>query len=145
MANTTFSTAWNASTSPRKQRKYRYRAPLHLRQKAVHAHLSKALRQKYPHRSVQVRKSDKVKIVRGAYAGKEGKVEQVLLKRERIRVSGAEYIRKDGSKVAVLLHPSNVVITELDLSDTLRRQKLESRPGPTSVPEEKKTAKTNEK
>ena len=41
---------------PRKQRKERYTAPLHKRQKYVHAPLSKALREELKKRNAQLRK-----------------------------------------------------------------------------------------
>src|SRR3989338_176397 len=43
-----FSTKWKESKQPRKQRKYRANAPLHLRKKFVNVNLSKELRKKYP-------------------------------------------------------------------------------------------------
>ena len=49
----------------RKQRNYRHKAPLHIKQKFVSAHLSKELRQKCGRRSLGVRKGDKVKVTTG--------------------------------------------------------------------------------
>ncbi len=123
---TQFSTAWKSSTQPRKQRKYLYEAPLHSRQKMVHVHLSSELRKKYGHRNTQLRKGDKVKILRGNFAGKEGRVERVLLKQGKVLVAGAEIIRKNGTKVQVPLPPSNLLLLELELSDKKRKAKLES-------------------
>lgn len=127
MTQKIFSTAWKASTQPRKQRKYAYGAPLHLKQKDLHVHLTPELRQKYGIRNVRVRKGDKVKIIRGQFAKKEGKVERVELKRARLFMSGAEMIKKDGSKVQYPLHPSNLLIVELDLNDKKRKAKLEGK------------------
>ena len=56
-----FSTTWNASKQPRKQRKYRYNAPLHTKQKFLQVHLSPELRKKYSLRNILVKKGDKVK------------------------------------------------------------------------------------
>ena len=50
-----FSASWKTSTQPRKQRKYRHNAPMHLRQKLVSVHLSKDLRKNYGKRSIPVR------------------------------------------------------------------------------------------
>lgn len=126
MVQKTFSPAWKSSSQPRKQRKYRYNAPLHIKQKLVHVHLSSALRQKYGTRHVQVRKNDKVRVLRGQYKMREGKVERVDLKRERIYITGMEVIKKDGSKVMVPLNPSNLMVLDLDLGDKKRKEKLES-------------------
>ena len=72
---TKFSGSWVKSKQPRKQRKYRYNAPLHIRQKFVGAHLSRELRKKYGKRSASLRKGDNVKIMRGQFRNKSGKVE----------------------------------------------------------------------
>jgi len=116
-----FSTSWKRSTQPRKQRKYRYNAPLHVRQKLVHVHLSSELRQKHGSRAMQVRKGDKVKVLRGKFRKQEGKVERVELKRERIFVTGMEYTKKNGTKVPVPLKSSNLMIVVLDMADKRRK------------------------
>ncbi|MCD6381372.1 MAG: 50S ribosomal protein L24, partial [Candidatus Aenigmarchaeota archaeon] len=64
-----FSKKWVSSKEPRKQRKYRYNAPLHIRQKLVSAHLTKELRNELGIRSLPVRKNDRVKIMRGKFKG----------------------------------------------------------------------------
>lgn len=125
MVKTDFSTSWKKSVQPRKQRKYRYNAPLHTKQKSFHVHLSTELQKKYGTRNIQVKSGDKVKIMRGKFAKKEGKVDGVNLKREKLFVSGLETIKKDGLKIPISLNPSNVMIVELDLTDKKRKQKLE--------------------
>lgn len=120
-----FTGSWKRSSQARKQRKYQRRAPLHLKQKMMHAHLAKTLREKYGGlRSIQLRKSDKVKIMRGEWKGKEGKVERVQLKYGRVYVSGLDRVKADGSKVPIIFHPSNLLIIEFDLSDKRRKEKL---------------------
>ena len=47
-----WSAHWKASTQPRKQRKYRWKAPLHVLGDFVRAHLSKDLRKKYGTRNL---------------------------------------------------------------------------------------------
>ena len=116
-----FSTSWKASSQPRKQRKYRYNAPLHVRQKLVHVHLSKELRQKHGSRAMQVRKGDKVKVLRGKFRKQEGKVERVELKRERVFVTGMDYTKKNGTKILVPLRPSNLMIVVLEMADKRRK------------------------
>ncbi len=130
MALPKFSTHWKSSVQPRKQRKYRYNAPLHVRQKFLHVHLSPELRAKYGTRAVQVRKGDKAKVLRGKFKKQEGKVERVNLKRERVFVSGMEYTKKDGAKVPVGFNPSNLMITVADVSD--KRRKLGKEKGKTN-------------
>ena len=115
-----YSKAWLKSTQVRKQRKFRYTAPLHMRGRMLHVHLSPELRKKYGLRNIQVRKGDTVKLMRGQFAPKQGKVEKVLLKRQRIFVHGIDIIKKDGSKVLFPLPHTHLMITELELSDKRR-------------------------
>ena len=122
-------TSWKKSTQVRKQRKYIYRAPLHLKQKMMHAHVAKSLREKHNGiRQIQVRKGDKVKIARGEFRGKEGKVEKVYLKRSRVYVTGMDRIKADSSKIPVAFHPSNLLIVDFDLTDKIRKEKLQKSP-----------------
>ncbi len=115
-----FSTHWKSSSKPGKQRKYRYNAPLHIRQKLVHVHLSKALHEKFGVRSAQIKVGDKVKVMRGSFAPREAKVERVDLHRTRVYVVGCERAKKDGNKVKVPIHPSNLLAVDLDMSDKRR-------------------------
>ncbi len=120
-----FSTHWKSSTQLRKQRKYRYNAPLHIKQKFMHVHLAPVLRDKYGLRNIQVKTGDRVKVMRGQFKSREGKVEKVNLKKEKIHLAGIEIIKKDGSKIQVGISPSNVMIVELDLAGKKRKLKLE--------------------
>ncbi len=120
-----FSASWKKSKKPRKQRKYRMNAPLHVKQSLMHSHLSKDLRSKYKKRSASLRKGDKVKIMRGRFKKHEGKVEIVDLKQIKVFVSGADITKKDGAKKLLALDPSNLIITELNMDDKLRQKILE--------------------
>ena len=122
---TKFSSSWIKSKQPRKQRKYRHNAPLHIKQKFVSAHLSKELHKKYSKRSMNVRKGDSVKIMRGQFKNKTGKVEEVSLKKTLAYVSGIEFVKKDGTKARYPIHPSNLMITELNMDDKMRNKVLE--------------------
>lgn len=119
-----FSTSWKSSKQPRKQRKYRAKAPLHIKQKLMGAHLSAELRKKHSKRAVSIRKDDKVKVMRGQFKGHVGKVDRVDMKRERVYVRGVEISKKDGTKAFLPVHPSNLMITELNLSDKKRADAL---------------------
>lgn len=104
---------WKSSKNPKKQRKYRYNAPLHIKGKFLSAHLSKELRKKTGKRSIRIRKGDKVSIVRGNFKKKNGTVEGVDLKGNKVYISKIEVQKKDGTKSFYPIDPSNVVITEL--------------------------------
>ncbi len=108
-----FSTHWKASKQPRKQRKYLANAPLHLRKKFVSINLSKELRKKVGKRNLPVKKDDKVKICRGKFKGKEGKIVEVNLKKMKVVVEGIQVKKMDGSKANVKMQPSNLQIIEM--------------------------------
>ena len=119
-----FSKSWRKSKQPRKQRKYVYNAPLHIRHSFMGAHLSPELRKKHGKRSIAVRKGDTVKIMKGRFAGKTGKVERVDPKKCKVYIQGIEITKKDGSKVLQPIHPSNLLITALEIEDKKRKSKL---------------------
>ena len=122
-----FSTKWKSSKQPRKQRKYLANAPLHLKKKFISVNLSKELRKKHGKRNVPVRKGDIVKIMRGKFKKKQGKVTEVKSKISKIIAEGIQIKKLDGSKANVKLQPSNLQIIELNLEDRKRMKKLESK------------------
>jgi large subunit ribosomal protein L24 len=115
-----FSTHWKASSQPRKQRKYLANAPLHIRKKMLGVNLSKDLRKTYKKRSITLKKDDVVKVMRGKFKGKQGKVIEVKTKALKIYVDGMQVKKQDGSKVNVPLKPSNLQIIELNTEDKKR-------------------------
>ena len=120
-----FSTHWKSSTQPRKQRKYKACAPLHTRHHFLSAHLSKPLRQTHKKRAIPLRAGDKIKVLRGQYSGKEGTIERVDIKKLVVYVTGIERVKRDGSKSLYPLVPSNLLITDLSLSDQERKKIFE--------------------
>ncbi len=121
---TKFTKSWKSSTQPRKQRKYRYNAPLHIKNKFLAAHLSQDLKEEYKKRSITLRKGDSVKILRGQFKGKTGKIDKIDLKKTRTYITGIETTKKDGTKTFYPIHPSNLIITELNLDDKKRKKSL---------------------
>jgi len=122
-----FSKHWKASSQPRKQRKYRANAPLHLKKKFVSVNLSKELRKKHEKRNIPVRKGDIVKIMRGKFKGKQGKVTVVKLNISKVIIEGIQVKKQDGSKADLKLQPSNLQIIELNLEDRKRKIKKENK------------------
>ena len=118
-----FSIKWKASKQPRKQRKYRLKAPLHIKRKLLSVNLSKDLRKKHSVRNVPIRKGDTVKILIGKFKKKQGKVTQVYTKISKVVIEGIQVKKQDGSKVNFKLQPSNLQIVELNLEDKKRRLK----------------------
>jgi len=119
-----FSKTWKASKRPGKQRKYAAKAPLHVKQKLVSANLSKELRAKHKVRSLPLRKGDTVKVMRGKFRGKKGKITKVMLKFSKVTVEGIQIKKLDNSKVDVKMQPSNLQIQELNLEDKKRLKNL---------------------
>ena len=108
------------STQPRKQRKSRYQAPLHLRHKLMGAMLSPELREKHKIKSIPLRAGDIVKVMRGDNKGKEGKVAAVNLASMTITVDGVSVTKSDGTEVPRPVQPSNVMIMKLETKDKKR-------------------------
>lgn len=129
-----FSKKWKSSKQPRKQRKYKANAPIHIKRKMLSVNLSKDLRKKMNTRNVVVRKGDKVKIMKGKFKGKTGKVDKVFSKLSKVIIEGITTKKLDGSKVSVKLIPSNLQIIELYEEDKKRFKR-----------KEKTTLKINEK
>ena len=124
-----FSNKWKSSKQVRKKRKFSYNAPLHIKHKFLGSHLSKELIKKHGRRSFPVRKGDVVKVQRGQYKGITGKVEKVFVKETRVWIEGVNLVKRDGSKSFYPIHPSNLLITELNLSDKKRKEALERKNG----------------
>ncbi|AAM04508.1 ribosomal protein L24p [Methanosarcina acetivorans C2A] len=112
------------SKQPRKQRKARYAAPLHIRQKFMGARLSEALTKEYGTRSAAVITGDTVKVMRGDFKGTEGKVQSVSLMDGTITVDGVISTKVDGTEVPRPLNPSNVMITKLEMKDGRRASSI---------------------
>ncbi|KAJ3217640.1 60S ribosomal protein L26A [Clydaea vesicula] len=105
----------DVSSSRRKSRKAHFSAPSSEKRHIMSSNLSKELREKYNARSIPIRKDDVVKIVRGKYKGREGKVTQVYRRRWCIHVEKIQKEKANGATVLIPIHPSNVAITTLKL------------------------------
>lgn len=143
--NKKFSKHWKSSRKPRKQRKYIAKAPIHIKRKMLHVQLSKELRKKYGIRNITINKGDTVKVMKGKFKKKQGKVTEVNTKRLRIFVEGVQVRKQDGSKANVFIRPANLQIVELNLEK--KRSKIERMKKETKekVKEEKTESKVKEK
>ncbi|KAI0306330.1 translation protein SH3-like domain-containing protein, partial [Multifurca ochricompacta] len=110
----------DVSSSRRKSRKAHFSAPSSVRRIIMSSSLSKELRNKHHARSLPVRKDDEVRIVRGKYKGREGKVTQVYRKKWVIHVDRVQRDKANGSSVPIGIHPSNVVIINIKLDKDRR-------------------------
>jgi len=111
-------------TKPSKQRKAVYQAPNHRRHKLFAASLSSELRASHGTRTFPVRSGDTVRIMRGDHEGFEGKITRVDLAKYRVYVEGLTREKVDGTTIFVPVHPSKVMITNLNLDDKWRKEVL---------------------
>jgi len=113
------------SRQPRKQRNRTERAPLHERQDQVRATLSEDLREEYGQRSVRVNAGDTVEVLRGDFAGEEAEVVKVDLRDAAVHLEDVTVETADGEEVPRPQDASNLRVTDLDLGDDRRRERLE--------------------
>lgn len=106
---------------PRKQRKLLHKAPAHLRHKLMAAPLSPQLVASKSVKTLPVRKGDTVRIMRGDNKGFEGKISRVDLKNYRVYLEGLTREKVDGTTIFLPVHPSKVMIKNLNLSDKWRK------------------------
>ena len=125
----------SVSSQRRKSRKAHFSAPSSLRRKIMSSHLSKDLRAKYSVRSVPVRKGDTVKIMRGAFKGREGKIQAVYRKRwalhiekiTRDKTNGKHYLRLILLSRLSVPDPHSPIQLSRDRSQDRQEQKGSSR------------------
>ena len=111
--------------NPRKQRKRLYNAPAHIRHKLMAAPLTKELAEKQGVKTLPVRKGDTVRIQRGDNKGFEGKISRIDLKNYRIYIEGLTREKVDGTNIFLPVHPSKVMIKNLNLNDKKRKAIIE--------------------
>ncbi len=110
---------------PSKQRNRQENAALHDKHRQVRSPLAPDLRDEYDQRSVRVNAGDTVEIQRGDFAGESGEVLTVDLRATAIHVEDIILETADGEEVPRPLDASNVQVTDLDLSDDIRTDRLE--------------------
>lgn len=119
-----FNTSWKSSSKPKKQRKYRINAPLHIKSRFLKTHLSPELSKKFSKRTCRVKTGDKVKVMSGQFKGKSGKVEEIDTKKSRVIINGIDIQKAEGNKIRIPIAISNIMITELVLDDKKRQEAL---------------------
>ena len=110
---------------PSKQRTNQRRAPLHEKQTQVRATLAEDLREEYGQRNVRVNEGDTVEVMRGDYAGEDGEVVNVDLRDAEVFVEGVTVEAADGEETPRPVDSSNLRVTDLDLDDDVRAERLE--------------------
>ncbi len=112
------------TVQPRKQHKMLYNMPAHRRGRLFSAALSASLKMTHNVNAVPVRTGDTVRIMRGDKKGTEGKIARVDRKKIRIFVEGVTREKVDGTAIQFPIHPSKVMITNLNLDDKWRVESL---------------------
>ena len=110
----------NGSKKPQRMRKAKGTAPKHKLVKAMSAHLSEKLAAELKTRSMPVRKNDIVKIMRGEFAGRDGKVIRVDTQAHRIYVEKVIRKKSNGEEFEVAIDPSKVMLVDLESKDKRR-------------------------
>jgi ribosomal protein uL24 len=91
------------SSQRRKSRKAHFSAPSNIRRKIMSCHLAKDLKTKYEVRSIPVRKGDTVKVMRGTFKDREGKVSTVYRKKWCIHVEKLTREKTNGTIPSFLI------------------------------------------
>src|SRR5437764_5988655 len=105
-------------------------APLHTKRIMPSSHLATEIHDKskaHLPRALPVRKGDTVRVMRGGFRGREGKVVSVDRVHGTVVVEGITIEKVDEKKVARPLHASNLLIIRMDDTDAWRRRKLEEK------------------
>lgn len=118
------------SSKPKVQRKEHYKKQLHRLEKDFSMHLSAALRKQIGIRSLEGRKDDTVKVMRGdgKVKNKQGKITAVLRNKRMVLVEGIISKKGDGTERQIPLRPSNLMIVTLNEKDS-RRLKNKNKKG----------------
>ncbi|MFA5764323.1 MAG: 50S ribosomal protein L24 [archaeon] len=111
------------TSKPNKSRKRAFTAPKHIKSKSIAGHLSETLRKELNKRSIPLRKGDTVKIIRGNFKDKEGKILRVDRESKKIFVEKIIRKKSDGTEFEVAIDPSKVIVRDIDKSDKKRIKK----------------------
>src|SRR3989344_2783300 len=114
---TKYSPMWKSSSQTRKQRKYRFNAPLHARHKMLSAHLSKELRKDVGFRSMPLRKGDEVSVMVGEHKKMKGTITRVDMKALKGYVDSIKKRKLSGQEVEIPLDPSTLKIMKFNSDD----------------------------
>ncbi|MCD6227600.1 50S ribosomal protein L24 [Candidatus Micrarchaeota archaeon] len=113
------------SGKPRKQRKFRAKAPINVRKRFLNVHISKELKNKIKtkKRAILVNKGDTVRVRKGKFKGRTGKVVDVDYIKLKVYMEGVTQTNVRGQEKNVSLEPSNLEIINLNMTEH-RKKKL---------------------
>ena len=133
----------NQSSHPRKTRNQQiYYATIQRASKQLSCSLSKELRKKYGKRSARIIEGDTASIVRGEFAGVDGKVTKISIPDRGVNIEGVKKEKLKGDKFDVYVHTTNIILTALSTSDKWRINKLEGKKATSVRTDDKPKTKT---
>ena len=108
------------------------------------------MRKKYGKRSARIIEGDTASIVRGEFAGVDGKVTKISIPDRGVNIEGVKKEKLKGDKFDVYVHTTNIILTALSTSDKWRINKLEAvrtddKPKTKAIQEKPKEVKKNTK
>ncbi len=114
--------------NPSKQRKRNiYKTNIYGKRKLLVAKLDKPLIKNTAKKRLTIRKGDVVKVLRGNYKGKSGKVERVSYTQAKIFIKDIKQTNSKGQDKLIPFNASNLMIVELILEDNKRIKNLEKK------------------
>ena len=133
----------NKSSLPRKTRNQQiYYAAMQTASKQLSCALSKDLKKKYGKRSARIIEGDTARIVRGEFAGVDGKVTKISIPDRGVNIEGVKKEKLKGEKFDVYVHTTNIILTGLDSGDKWRINKLEGKKATAARADEKPKVET---
>ena len=110
----------------RTQRRLQLSAPSSIKRRLMSCHLNKTLRQTHKIRALPIKRGDEVKILKGKFKGKSGKVVQVYRRRSVIYVDKIQREKQNGQTVFFPIRPSYCIIEKL-VNNKDRKKTIERR------------------
>ncbi|MBI4045094.1 MAG: 50S ribosomal protein L24 [Candidatus Diapherotrites archaeon] len=101
------------SSKPKKQRKAYYSRKLHELGKELSVHLGKELRKQLGKRAAKARVGDKVRVMRGKFRGKEGKIVRVNRQKKQVFLEGITRKKAGGRELFIPFRGSNLLMLEV--------------------------------
>ena len=107
-------------------------------------HLNKELKTKYDVRAIPVRKGDTIKVMRGTFKGREGKVQTVYRRRWALHIEKLTREKTNGTYSASLTFNSRYPSPNPSASIQLPRYLIEARQGQKSATRKKEESRQSE-
>ena len=125
-----------------------YQATAVVKSKQLGCHISKELQKKYGRRSIRLVEGDTIRVLRGEFRGVTGKITKVSISKNGVSIEGVKKEKLKGGNLDVFIHPSNLIVTDLNTEDKWRQNKLEGKkvkPTKEAKPKETTTKNTEQK